>query len=75
MTKAVQTEGLTDFPNITVIYYASVYLSDERRGPPSLLEPSAIINAPHLTEVAVHKALSTCGTAKGPCSDQILPDF
>ncbi len=41
--------------------------------PPSLPEPSAIMNAPHLSQVAVHTELSTLDTAKSPGPDQLHP--
>ncbi len=66
----------TDFPNMAQILancYASVYHADERRDPPSLPEPSAITNAPHFTQAAVHNELSTLDTAKDPGPDQLHP--
>ncbi len=76
---------VTDSPNmarIPVTYYAFVYRTDEGRDPPSLPEPSTIINTPLFTPAAVHKELSTLDTAKGSSPDdlhsfmlQILADF
>ncbi len=72
---------VTDCSNMAN-YYASVYRTDEGRDHPSLPELSTIVNAPHFTQVAVHKAISTLDAAYGlspadlhPFTLQILADF
>ncbi len=64
--------------NNKALILASVCCADEGRDPPSLPEPSAILNAPHFTEV--HNKLSPLDTARGPGQLQsfmlqILADF